>query len=45
MLCLSEAGSGKTLSFILPVLNYLYKNKSVNKLQSQGSVLILAPTR
>jgi len=44
LLCLSETGSGKTLSFVLPILNYIrinYKNAKI----PCGVALIIAPTR
>ena len=47
MLCLSETGSGKTLSFILPILNFILTNypKKGSIKVPEGLALILAPTR
>jgi len=45
MLCLSETGSGKTLSFVLPIVNYLCENYAEGLKSPDGIALILAPTR
>jgi superfamily II DNA/RNA helicase len=44
LLCLSETGSGKTLSFVLPIVNHIV-NQYRNKIAPAGLALILAPTR
>lgn len=46
ILCLSETGSGKTLSFVLPIVNRLV-NWAATKPKSEmaGLALILSPTR
>lgn len=44
LLCLSETGSGKTLSFVLPILNYIRKTYKDQKIP-YGLALIIAPTR
>jgi len=44
LLCLSETGSGKTLSFVLPILNYIMNNHKGEKVP-YGLALIIGPTR
>ena len=44
LLCLSETGSGKTLSFVLPILNFIRKTYRDQKIP-YGVALIIAPTR
>lgn len=41
LLCLSQTGSGKTLSFILPIINSLLAKKE----HPAGYALIISPTR
>jgi superfamily II DNA/RNA helicase len=43
MLCLSETGSGKTLSFLLPIINSMHKLEPSELLP--GYALIMCPTR
>ena len=46
MLCLSETGSGKTLSFILPIIQFIQENYVNKGLKvPEGLSLIIAPTR
>lgn len=46
MLCLSETGSGKTLSFLLPIIQTLACQYEVSQsLPAPGQALIMAPTR
>lgn len=47
MLCLSETGSGKTLSFVLPIVNALVKlqQEGISRKETQSFALILSPTR
>lgn len=42
LLCLSETGSGKTLSFLVPILNQFLKHPETLK---PGVALIIVPTR
>jgi ATP-dependent RNA helicase DDX47/RRP3 len=44
LLCLSETGSGKTLSFVLPILDFIRKTYKHEKIP-YGVALIIAPTR
>ena len=44
MLCLSETGSGKTLSFILPIIHYILENYKEGNVPPRLA-LIIAPTR
>lgn len=44
VIIVSKTGSGKTLSFILPIVNKLVKNKSKGK-ENKKFAVIIAPTR
>ena len=46
MLCLSETGSGKTLSFLLPIIQTLSSQYDLSPSSpTPGQALIMAPTR
>lgn len=45
LLCLSETGSGKTLSFVVPILNHILCQYRDSPKIPYGLALIIAPTR